>query len=611
MDFLLSDSHSALARRPNLTMLAALFWAVLAGSMLLRAVLHPEGVFYSTDDAMRLTAVRDLLAGQSWFDATQYRMNTPFGLPMHWSRLVDGGIAALILFFRLFLDPKNAELAGIFLWPVLSLLPCFIAITRIGVRLGGYATGVAALLLAINCASVFGYFQPGTIDQHNVHMALMLWSIVFLLELERYRGAAIGLGIILAVNLAVGLETLPFVLATSAVAAYFWIAKGNAVAAPVRNFALVFAATAAALLLGATATVERLGTACDTYSALFGVLAIAGGAGLGALTLVPALNVSVSRRVVGLIALGAVLFALTLITAPDCLYGPYAHVDPKLDRIWLSRIEEVLSPLATMGNEPGAFFSTYIYAVIGFVASIAAAFLVERENRTAAIVMCIFAGIALAITTAEVRGMPFAIWFVLPGMAATIMRLVTKYARSTAMAAVVTIGALALFSNIVFDLTGRYVIEGQSHVGQRTKVRDSAIDCMRLAAITQLASLPRGRVAAMVDQGPAILAFSQHAAIGGPYHRNARGIIDNYDLFTGKPEVGAHILQERGIDYLMTCHSSPDYGFYLKQGGKDSLIHALDRGHDPAWLARIPPADPKQKVQIYRVLRDRLPVQAF
>jgi len=43
----------------------------------------------STDDAMRLVEVRDLLGGQSWFDLTQYRLAPPEGVRMHWSRLID------------------------------------------------------------------------------------------------------------------------------------------------------------------------------------------------------------------------------------------------------------------------------------------------------------------------------------------------------------------------------------------------------------------------------------------------------------------------------------------------------------------------------------------
>jgi hypothetical protein len=50
----------------------------------------------STDDATRLVEIRDLLAGQSWFDHTQYRLNPSEGVVTHWSRLLDLPIALLI-----------------------------------------------------------------------------------------------------------------------------------------------------------------------------------------------------------------------------------------------------------------------------------------------------------------------------------------------------------------------------------------------------------------------------------------------------------------------------------------------------------------------------------
>lgn|GEM_PF-924615 len=607
MDFLLTSSRAGAPKPLNLTALAVLFWVVLAAVLLLKTAIAPEGPPLSTDDAMRLTEVRDLLNGQSWFDTTQYRMNTPYGLPMHWSRVVDGGVAALILFFRLFADPKNAELAAICVWPLLWLLPVFIAVTRIGVRLGGYVAGVGALLLVINCVSITGYFHPGDIDQHNIHMALTMWGMAFLLDIERSPYAPIGLGIVSALSLAIGLETLPYILLTCTIVAWFWMTKGNAVAVPVRNFGLVFAAAAAVLLLGATATVERLGTACDTYSGLFGTLAVAGGAGLAGLTLASVMGNTLAQRMTGFIVLAGALLAITVVMAPDCLHGPYAHVDPKLDRVWLERIEEVLSPLRTASYEPGTFFATYIYAVAGFLASIAAVFLVERQNRNAAVILAVFSGAALAITTVEARGMPFAILFGLPGLAATVMRLVARYARTTTVAIIATIFALALFSDITWDVVGRDVIEGRVHVVKRTTIRNKAMGCMTQEAVAQLDTLPRGRVAALSDQGPAILAFSQHSAIGGPYHRNAQGILDTYDLFTQRPEIGARILKERGIDYLMACKSSPDYAFYLKEGRKDALLHQLDAGRDPPWLVRLKPLNAKHKVQVFRVLRDRLP----
>ena len=50
-----------------------------------------------SDDAMRLVQVRDLLAGQPWYDLMQYRLGAEPGPLMQWSRLVDAPIAVLIL----------------------------------------------------------------------------------------------------------------------------------------------------------------------------------------------------------------------------------------------------------------------------------------------------------------------------------------------------------------------------------------------------------------------------------------------------------------------------------------------------------------------------------
>ena len=50
-----------------------------------------------TDDNMRMMQVRDLIAGQGWFDLRQYRLSPPEGADIHWSRLVDLPIAAIYL----------------------------------------------------------------------------------------------------------------------------------------------------------------------------------------------------------------------------------------------------------------------------------------------------------------------------------------------------------------------------------------------------------------------------------------------------------------------------------------------------------------------------------
>ena len=100
-------------------------------------------------------------------------------------------------------------------------------------------------------------------------------------------------------------------------------------------------------------------------------------------------------------------------------------------------------------------------------------------------------------------------------------------------------------------------------------------------------------MAAFVDQGPAILAFTSDAAIAGPYHRGGEGILDSYAIFTG-PDPRS-VLQRRGINYLMTCRAAPDWEFYRARGG---LIAGLAAGRIPPWLT---PAGRSGDVELYRV----------
>ncbi len=51
----------------------------------------------------------------------EHRDNAPFGTPMHWSRLVDAPIAALIVGLRPLFGPSTADWVAL-AWPPLLLL---------------------------------------------------------------------------------------------------------------------------------------------------------------------------------------------------------------------------------------------------------------------------------------------------------------------------------------------------------------------------------------------------------------------------------------------------------------------------------------------------------
>src|SRR3954470_2948132 len=118
---------------------SALLWPLAAGAVFAACALWLTrgGLSLDTDSAMRLVQVRDLLAGQSWFDTVQHRLNTPYGLPMHWSRLVDAPLALLSLV---------SERLALIAWPLLLFAALLSLLARLAERLGGHR-GVAAVLV--------------------------------------------------------------------------------------------------------------------------------------------------------------------------------------------------------------------------------------------------------------------------------------------------------------------------------------------------------------------------------------------------------------------------------------------------------------------------------
>src|SRR6185369_17956467 len=114
----MAETTPPLTRAPDTTPDIPTFWLALGVTMFVAVFLaiwgsaKVPGTLGDTDDALRLVLVRDLLSGHAgWWDQHFTRLQPPLGMDLHWSRLVDGGLALLESGFRLFLQPAQAELA--------------------------------------------------------------------------------------------------------------------------------------------------------------------------------------------------------------------------------------------------------------------------------------------------------------------------------------------------------------------------------------------------------------------------------------------------------------------------------------------------------------------
>lgn len=577
--------------------IAVLAWIEYLVSVLLPAIYRPSPLALEADDAMRLAQVRDLLNGQSWWDLTQWRLSPPAGTVMHWTRIVDAPLATLILFFRFFTSHQTAEILAVSVWPVLLLLPAWLAVARIATRLADREAGLAALFLAITCVLTLGYFKPGEIDHHNAQLVLTLWTTALVLEIEISPRALGWCGALCGISLGIGLETLPYVLSISAIVAGFWIWRGEAVAASARHFGLAFAGTAAFLTIAIVSKQARFHADCTTFSGIYETCTIVGGLGLTALMMFPPLGASVTRRTISITALLILLLLIVTIFAPVCLGGPYYYITPEINRIWLSHIQEAQPAFSTMRPQFAFFFATYVYAIASFISYPVLIALGGRESRQALVIVGIIAGLALAVSTFELRGLPFAIMLGLPGLAAAIRLFSVRFLSRGLVRAVAMIGLLAICSELSFDLIGVYLLEGSRHVEQRLAAQDRSETCMKPEAVASLRTLPKGQVAAFVDTAPTVLLYTPDSVTAGSY-RDPDAIEDLYRIYTAKSSDALNIIRRRKIDYLLVCENSPDFKFYLNSSGADGLIQRIATGELPGWLKG---NSKSGMVQVYRV----------
>ena len=159
-----------------LAWLAASAWMIFSAIPAIRDWRFPD-----PDDAMRLVQVRDWLAGQSWFDVTQYRLSAPQGGPMHWSRLVDLPIAAIILLARPFAGQHGAETAALIIVPLLTLGIAMLLVHRIAFRLMGTRAALLAVLATPLSLGAMKQMKILRIDHHGWQIVLALLAMLAIL----------------------------------------------------------------------------------------------------------------------------------------------------------------------------------------------------------------------------------------------------------------------------------------------------------------------------------------------------------------------------------------------------------------------------------------------
>jgi len=527
-----------------------------------------------TDDAARLVQVRELIAGQAWFDLQMPRFGGAEPLISHWSRLIDLPLATLIWLMSPVFGQAAAETVTRVLWPTMLAGVMAYVVARFCERQVdhsiGRQTALLAVLLAVPCTGHF-QFTPGRIDHHNVMIiGAVGGTFALLAALDRPRAGWLA-GLLFGLGCAVGFEGLGLTLAAVAIVTAGAIFSGGALGGLARA-GVAFAATQlACFVLFGPARPDTL-IVCDTLSVNLILFAGCGAAGLVAAHCARMAGRPV-WQVFGVLAVaGAAGLAAYGFAQPQCFGGLYAQVEPRLWPVWLNNVSEVRSLYAVSQSSltDALSFAGYPLVALGY------GWLVMRGRLMphSATYFAVFV-VTVALGLWQVRLLPYASFLSVPLIAIGLFRQETRAAVPRAqlvepatpvwglaggvLAAVAGLGVVA-----VLMMPGRpQAAVGLPAVGGTAAVANAGASetfktCTSGANIKALAELPKGLAANDIDLGSYLVAWTQMSVMSGPYHRMGRSILATHDLLHASAAEAPSRMKALGVRYIVLCQGLGD-----------------------------------------------------
>lgn len=579
----------------KIVLLLVLAWLVtVAASMFM----HRSDIallrFSDPDDTMRLLEVRDFLAGQSWFDVSQHRINPPVGGPMHWSRLVDLPIAAVILLLRPFFGAHGAEIGAVLIIPALTLAVLLYALYGAVCALMGQ--GRALLCCAAFAISPFVFVQCGAmrIDHHAWQAVMMAFALGGTLHADGCRAGAIA-GLAMAIWLRISIEGLAFAALTGAVMTFRYILDAQEWPR-LAMYLWTLVSVSVVLLLGTQGWNGALVSHCDSMSSVY----------LGPLVVLPPLagilhkiigQGTPTRRLLPTLLGTAASIAILVGIGRECFAGPFGMLDPVVYKFWYLGIAEGL-PIWMQDADTAII--VLLPALIGTTGyAVAASREGNRFRRLDWLSLLIFSIGATLLAVLVMRTGFVAHLIAIPGAAwltANLFKRARSLSKATFRIPATIVSVMLLFPIVVIPVKSAALPEQAPIKAQMTKI----VNPVGISEIEALEQLAPSTVLAPIDIGPAILLRTRNAIVGTGHHRNAKGMKLVFDAFLAPPVEAHAIVMRSSATYLVVAPmgETDRYREFAPRG----LAAQLLGGKHPDWLSPISLPGLKA-LRLYRISR--------
>jgi hypothetical protein len=536
-----------------------------------------------TDDNMRMVQVRDWIAGQGWFDLRQYRLSAPIGADMHWSRIVDIPLAAIIVILTPLFGTAAAETAAVAIAPMLPLAITFIALGSVARRTVAPMAWLIAIGLILSTTATLRMFMPMRIDHHGWQLASLSILVAGLVDPAKRRGGAlVGGGT--ALSLGIGLEMLPFLALGAVVVGLRWVLDRSEAERLMAYGAALGAGTGLAFLLFASNA--NWAPMCDVLSPVWLSVMVLAGALLFALA---QLRISSPLARLGLItAAGLIVTSIILIAFPQCLSRPEG-LSPDAERLWFQNVREVKSLFQQGMN---TVVTTLMLPIAGLIGC-ALMLWRERERwvKSHWVPLLVLSLVSALMLLWQSRVSAVAQLLAIPGATALAWFAFIQLRRSASLL-VRTVGVVVVFLAIsglgsVLLISARPL---ETPTAERKLINTAFAQCMARPNLRALNRIPAATMLTFVDLAPRLLAETHHSALAGPYHRNDDAIVAVHKAFGETAEKARATALKYGATFVLICPNMAEATLH-KSRSPEGFYAQITASKIPAWMTPVPLPD--------------------